>query len=264
MRLIFLVVLISLLIGCQLTTRRDGPPLRDIDVSTIPDAVPKVEPKSRYGNPHSYRVRGTRYYVLKSSRGYSERGIASWYGTKFHAQRTSSGELYNLYAMTAAHKTLPIPSYVRVTNLQNNREIIVKVNDRGPFANNRIIDLSYVAAKKLGMLRHGTALVKIAVIDPHAPQPAHKIKTPGIRHSRPPAHKPAIYLQIGAFSDLTHAKQLAMRIQGQVNVPIHIREFLPKHIFKVQLGPIASVSQTDKLSSRLQQHGVKRALVVIL
>jgi rare lipoprotein A len=124
-----------------------------------------MEPRARYGNPPFYDVFGKRYYVLSSSVGYWERGVASWYGPGFHKERTSIGEPYDMYGMTAAHKTLPLPTYVRVTNLQNGRSIVVRVNDRGPFVGNRIIDLSYTAAAKLDMLRNGTAMVDVRAID---------------------------------------------------------------------------------------------------
>ena len=134
-----------------------------------PDAVPRVEPRSRYGNPPFYDVFGKRYYVLSSSVAYVERGVASWYGPGFHQVKTSNGETYDMYGMTAAHRTLPLPAYVRVTNLQNGRSVVVRVNDRGPFVANRIIDLSYSAALRLDMLRSGTAMVEVRAIDPGAP-----------------------------------------------------------------------------------------------
>ena len=136
---------------------------------SVPDAVPRIEPRAQHGNPPFYDVFGKRYYVLSSSVGYWERGVASWYGPGFHKVRTSIGEPYDMYAMTAAHKTLPLPAYVRVTNLQNGRSVVVRVNDRGPFVGNRIIDLSYTAAAKLDMLRNGTAMVDVRSIDPMAP-----------------------------------------------------------------------------------------------
>jgi rare lipoprotein A len=132
----------------------------------MPDAVPRAEPRSRYGNPAFYEVFGKRYYVLASSANYVERGVASWYGPGFHKERTSTGEPYDMYGMTAAHKTLPLPAYVRVTNLQNGRSVTVRVNDRGPFVGNRIIDLSYTAASRLDMLRNGTAIVEVRAVDP--------------------------------------------------------------------------------------------------
>lgn len=146
------------------------PPPRDL--AAIPDAVPRTEPRSRYGNPSSYVVFGRRYYLLASSEGHVERGTASWYGPGFHAARTSSGEPYDMYAMTAAHKTLPLPAYARVTNLRNGRSVVVRINDRGPFVGDRIIDLSYTAAWKLDMLRTGTAPVEVRVLSPGADLPA--------------------------------------------------------------------------------------------
>jgi rare lipoprotein A len=137
----------------------------------VPDAVPRIEPRSRYGNPPFYDVFGKRYHVLSASSGYVERGVASWYGPGFHAERTSTGEPYDMYGMTAAHKTLPLPAYARVTNLQNGRSCVVRINDRGPFVSNRIIDLSWTAAAKLDMLRNGTAIVEVRVLDPAVPQP---------------------------------------------------------------------------------------------
>ncbi len=160
-----LLTVITLLNGCS-TSRKDGPPSYNVDVSKIPNAVPKQEKLSKYGNNPVYAVFGKNYYVMPSSKNYEEEGVASWYGTKFHARHTSSGERYDMLAMTAAHKTLPLPTYVEVTNLKNNKHIIVKVNDRGPFESNRIIDLSYVAAKKLDIVGHGTAMVRVKAIDP--------------------------------------------------------------------------------------------------
>lgn len=170
-----LIITASLLLGAcaggssRYAMEHDRAPDGDFNAERIPNAVPRVEPRSRYGNPDSYVVNGKRYYVKASSRGYAERGRASWYGKKFHGHRTSSGETYDMYAMTAAHKTLPLPTYVEVTNLDNNRKIIVKVNDRGPFHPGRIIDLSYAAAKKLGMTGHGTAPVEVRALDPRQP-----------------------------------------------------------------------------------------------
>lgn len=144
----------------------DGPPLIDCDITNIPNAVPKLEPLSRYGNPSTYEVLGNRYNVMPHASGYQAEGTASWYGRKFHGQRTSSGEPYDMFGMTAAHRSLPLPTYAKVKNLNNGREVIVKINDRGPFVKDRLIDLSYAAAKKLGIHATGTAKVLIAAIDP--------------------------------------------------------------------------------------------------
>lgn len=141
------------------------------DLAAIPDAVPRAEPRSRYGNPSSYVVFGRRYFLLATAQGYVERGTASWYGPGFHAARTSSGEPYDMYGMTAAHKTLPIPAYARVTNLRNGRSVVVRINDRGPFVGDRLIDLSYTAAWKLDMLRTGTAPVEVRVLSPGSDLP---------------------------------------------------------------------------------------------
>ena len=138
---------------------------------TAAETAPRAEPRSRHGNPPFYDVFGKRYYVLSSSASYLERGVASWYGPGFHKERTSTGEPYDMYGMTAAHKTLPLPAYVRVTNLQNGRSVVVRVNDRGPFVNNRIIDLSYTAASRLDMLRNGTAMVEVRALDYPAATP---------------------------------------------------------------------------------------------
>ena len=163
-----LVLLFGLLSGCS------TPPERS-EVAITPtsrDLIPKVEPRSRYGNPASYVVRGRRYQTKEDSNGHVERGVASWYGPGFHGRRTSSGERYDMYAMTAAHKTLPLPTYARVTNLENGRSAVVRINDRGPFHGPRVIDLSRAAAAKLGVLASGTAEVEVRALDPTSPEPA--------------------------------------------------------------------------------------------
>ena len=180
MRTIFAIAICTTVLalsGCQLFgakgKQREIPPPHETatvdtipsDVENVPDAVPRQEPLSQYGNPESYTVYGETYQVLPTARGYSERGYASWYGRKFHGRRTSSGEIYDMYQMTAAHRTLPLPAFVRVRNLENNREIVVRVNDRGPFHSDRIIDLSYAAAAKLGILDAGSAMVQVEAID---------------------------------------------------------------------------------------------------
>jgi len=162
----------ALLVACSSAPRRKAPappvevppaapsvPAVPPNIASIPDAVPRFELKSHHGNPPFYDVQGKRYFVLAKADGYVERGVASWYGPTFHGVNTSMGEPYDMYAMTAAHKTLPLPAYARVTNLKNGRSVVVRVNDRGPFVANRIIDLSYTAAAKLDMLREGTTLV---------------------------------------------------------------------------------------------------------
>lgn len=148
--------------------RRDRPPTvpRDVDLDTIADAVPRDEPLAAYGNMPEYEVLGTVYRRLETSEDYEEEGTASWYGEEFQGRRTSSGEPYDMYGMTAAHRTLPLPSYVEITNLDNGNRVVVRVNDRGPFHGGRLIDVSYAAAHRLGMLGHGTARVRIRALHP--------------------------------------------------------------------------------------------------
>jgi rare lipoprotein A len=164
------LTVLALLAGCSSTGGRlaDGDEIPP-DIARIPDAVPKVEPLAKSGNPESYVIKGQRYVTMRSSRGYVDRGLASWYGPYFHGRKTSSGEIYDMRGMSAAHKTLPLPTYVRVTNVENGRSIVVRINDRGPFHGPRLIDLSYTAAVKLGVYRKGTAMVEVRAIDPTRP-----------------------------------------------------------------------------------------------
>jgi rare lipoprotein A len=239
----------------------DYAPSEPRDISGIGDAVPRVEPLSRYGNPPAYVVNGRRYHTLTSSTGYRERGIASWYGSKFHGRRTSSGETYDLYKMTAAHKTLPLPTYARVTNLRNGRSIIVKINDRGPFHVNRIIDLSYVAAAKLGILEYGTGLVEVEAIDP-----ARSTQT------QPAAVKPPVtgndttlFLQVGAFSNRANAERLSRKLQESRLGEIHILQGTTPtgSVYRVRIGPLASVDAADRLSNSLISLGISDTRVII-
>ncbi|HEV2701828.1 MAG TPA: septal ring lytic transglycosylase RlpA family protein [Steroidobacteraceae bacterium] len=260
-----LVCLVLLLGGCSLVAghRAGGaqppatriPPASQVpaDLAAIPDAVPRIEARSRNGNPPFYDVLGRRYTVLPSAAGYVERGVASWYGPGFHGVSTSVGEPYDMYAMTAAHKTLPLPCYARVTNLLNGRSVVVRINDRGPFVANRIIDLSYTAAAKLDMLRAGTAMVEVRVVTPDDPQTQALTRAA----ESPP---PTLYVQAGAFAVPANAKALLLRLQrgGLTNVFI-----LPpppgSHLFRVRVGPVASVVDFDALAARLAMLGVPDA-----
>ena len=232
-------------------------PPRDLD--SIPDAVPRAEPRSRYGNPESYVVFGQTYRVQKSARGHIERGLASWYGPGFHAERTSSGEPYDMYAMTAAHKTLPIPAYVRVTHLENGRSVVVKVNDRGPFVGDRIIDLSYTAAHKLGMIRSGTAPVEIRVLDP-GEETASPSPSP-TASSMPPSIGVTRYVQAGAFGARVNAEAMLARLRGAGIDNALIREvnIAGRQWYRVQAGPVDQAAAVDALIERLQRAGVPDA-----
>jgi rare lipoprotein A len=272
-----LLALPGLLAGCggtSIVEERDSGPSEYRDLSQVRNAVPRDEPRSRYGNPESYVVLGKRYQVLDSSEGYRERGIASWYGTKFHGRRTSSGERYDMYAMTAAHKSLPLPTYVEVTNLQNKRKVIVKVNDRGPFHENRIIDLSYAAAHKLGINRSGTGLVEVRAINTREPEPEPVV-------AAAPASAPAqtvatattttapaavnLFLQVGAFVSRANAEQLLGQLLNAAvnNVRISQLSSDEQILYRVRIGPIASVEEADRLAENLERIGINTGRIVI-
>jgi rare lipoprotein A len=252
----------ALMAGCGAPGERAVPAMPYPDVAAIPDAVPRAEPPSPYGNPRSYRVNGRRYYTRATARGYAERGIASWYGPKFHGRRTSSGERYDMYAMTAAHRTLPLPSYVQVTNLENGRQVIVRVNDRGPFRRDRIIDLSYAAAAKLHMVGRGTAPVEVRAIDPSAPgPPAGAYAGP-----QPSAKEPAggVYVQAGAFSQIANAHRLQARLYSLVNGVVRIEEAVSGDatIYRVRVGPLAGVEEAERVTQTLSASGLRDLRVV--
>jgi len=249
------------------TSVYDGPPSEQVDISAIPDAVPRHSARSKYGNPKSYVVLGKRYYVMPSSKAYKERGIASWYGSKFHGRRTSSGEPYNMHAMTAAHKTLPLPTYVKVTNLKNGRQVILKVNDRGPFHENRIIDLSHTAALKLGIKGSGTGLVEVEAIDPGQTHTAAKtITAPAPPGESNKASAVGLYLQLGAFSSSQNAYQLKDRINlalsaNQAHISRIVKDGL--QFYRVRIGPFGSTGQADDVVQILAQKGFEEHRIVI-
>ena len=262
-----LLSLFCLLTACTHTHKKDGPPNFYVDISKIPNATPKAEKKSKYGNMASYVARGKRYYTLKSSKHFEEVGIASWYGTLFHKRRTSSGEPYNMLGMTAAHRSLPLPTYVEVTNLKNNRKIIVKVNDRGPFASNRIIDLSYVAAKKLGMAGRGTAPVKIKAINPTAEQRAlivAKQKPRQTNRNLYSTDNQYVYLRVNAYSNSTRAARLHHRIRSLLAERVSISP--PERTtagYQIKVGPIHNKATAVKIRQQLLRLGINPTLVTL-
>ena len=253
------------LTGCSFTRYHDSGPRAEINVARIPNAVPRVEPLSTNGNPQSYTVLGRTYHVLRSSRGYDERGIASWYGTKFHGHTTSNGEIYSMYKMTAAHKTLPIPSYVQVTNLENGRKVIVRINDRGPFHPNRIIDLSYVAAKKLGIASNGTGLVEVRSIDPRNWHPERSVPTPvKTRYRAPLSAENTLYIQAGAFASRYNAEQLKKKLD--VLLPrqnVQMAYLASDKLYRVRVGPLPNVDAADKVAQTISNNGYPEPHVVI-
>lgn len=241
---------------------QDGAPDYFRDVSQIPDAVPVPHTGAFKASP--YRVLGRNYNPMKDGRNYRETGLASWYGTKFHDQLTANGESYDLYGMTAAHKTLPLPTYVRVTNLDNQRSIIVRVNDRGPFHSDRIIDLSYAGAVKLGFAEKGVARVEVEGIDPVAWQqqnnPGYLVRAqpqtaaPAVVANPAPAAGGGLYLQVGAFASTQAAEQLRRQLQSMVSAPVFVSpvQLDSNTLHRVRLGPVESHDEAEKLMETLR------------
>lgn len=257
-----LLLCILFLSGCEVMTvkdpgvqtpppkdeEKDSGPKRPVDVSHIPEPVPREELRTIAGNVSPYKVLGRTYRVIKDPSNYKERGVASWYGKKFHGRKTSNGELYNMYGMTAAHKTLPIPSYVKVTNLKNKKSVVVRVNDRGPFHGDRIIDLTYTAAKKLGYQKGGTAEVLVEYIDPKqyqadkkaasAPAASGEPKAPAPVHSAGYALPANTFLQLGAFSKAASAKALQAKVVKMTSRDVLVvAPEKEQSLFKVRVGP---------------------------
>lgn len=258
--------------------RGDGPPSSgSTGIPELPaDAVPRREARSKYGNGPVYEVFGKRYSVLPTSRGYKERGVASWYGKKFHGNLTSNRETYDMYQMTAAHKTLPLPSYVRVRNLRNDKSIIVRVNDRGPFVHNRIIDLSYSAALKLDMIRDGTSLVEVTAIDLESPRgdhPTRQVTPPDPGMPSPGAGDATdmagveheIFAQVGAFGDRANAERRLdlLTSAGIEKAFIHEDSSSTPALLRVRIGPIADVIQFDVLVEELENIGIMNPYLVV-
>lgn len=241
---------------------KDGAPDVDLDVTHLPDAVPRQELIKNSGNKTPYTVLGKTYHVNFATKGFAQSGYASWYGKKFHGNKTSNGEIYDMYAMTAAHKTLPIPAYVRVVNLENERSCIVRVNDRGPFHEGRIIDLSYAAAKKLGFHHKGTAKVRIEVIE-HTPMasplPAAENPQAGLvpvvqgAASQAPPQGPMSYLQVGAFSKQESANILRNRLESSLKGKVLVRPEPHQNLFKVMVGPIVDNMELLALRQKLAE-----------
>ncbi len=277
----WLLVLAVLQSGCLNLPREDRAPRRPPDVSSVPDATPREEPRSRYGNPPSYEVFGKTYRVMDSADGYRERGVASWYGEKFHGRRTSSGEPYDMYAMTAAHKSLPLPTYVQITNLRNRKSVIVRVNDRGPFVHNRIIDLSYTAASRLGILEAGTGLVEVTALTGQRPAEITIVSAPPVQpapseptHSQPAPLEPpkpesitaavpsdghtAIFVQLGAFADPLNAEALLGRLhaRGFEAARVTADPVRERMVYRVRIGPLGGPDALAALDERLAAAGI--------
>ena len=243
---LFVVLLSVLVSGCGLfSPRREAPVVSPgRGKPATPPAVTPAEGYSRYGNPESYEVFGIRYRVMKSSEGYVERGIASWYGPDFHGRLTSTREVYDMYQMTAAHKQLPLPTWVEVTNLENGRKAVLRVNDRGPFKDNRILDLSYAAALKLDVIAKGTARVEVRAI---APPPGRQASAPPPSMPPPSSTRPApavanTVVQLGAYVSRQTAEAVRGRLAALLKQPVRTVEETQagRTLYKVQVGPLAS------------------------
>ena len=255
----FLVVLLLLgIAACSTAPEQQVAPERSpAELAGIPDAVPKVEPRSKLGNMRTYEVFGKRYYVLDSEDGFEQRGIASWYGPQFHGKKTSSGEAYDMYAMTAAHKTLPLPCYLEVKNLENGRKVIVRVNDRGPFHDNRVVDLSYTAALKLDMIAKGTALVEIRAINPGTHRGGGAPVRPRSSGTAQQGAPLDFYIQVGVFADFNNAERLKNRLDA-LATPIQLEPtVLDSGVgFRVKIGPLNNIETADEIVSRLEMFDI--------
>ncbi len=256
-KLVSLACVAGTLLSCA---TQDTAPDRFVPNDT-PDAIPANEPLSRYGNPDSYTVMGKTYHVMDQANNFNQQGIASWYGTKFHGRKTSSGEPYNMYAMTAAHKTLPLPTYVEVTHKGNGRKIIVKVNDRGPFHEGRIIDLSYAAARKLGISATGTGPVSIRAINTSALD----LKTDDVVMPESTGENGEIHVQVAAMGTESAAEKMASDLRDKKinSVRVHVIENDGRKLYRVRVGPIPNVDLAYKVINDLNGIGLDSARVVV-
>ena len=240
--------------GSRYSISQDRAPSRSVSIADIPEVVPTPVNRTRAGNKSPYTVLGETYYVMPSEEGYREVGIASWYGEKFHGHKTSNGEVFDMYKASAAHKSLPIPSFLRVTNLDNNRSLVVRVNDRGPFHGDRIVDLSYAAALKLGYADRGTARVQLEAIVPSGPAiDRGQLASAPARTTLALGSSPQSYLQVGAFSRLESAREVSASVGRLTDRPVFIRTVTSsgKTLHRVRVGPINSDNEMRSLSSRI-------------
>lgn len=226
---------------------------------------PSAPARSSTGNPPSYIVFGKRYYVMDSAEGFEQRGIASWYGRKFHGRKTSSGEIYNMHDMTAAHKTLPIPVYVHVRNLDNGRTAVVRVNDRGPFIDGRIIDLSYAAATRLGVDGPGTANVEIRVIERGQTQPTTVVKAePIVTPALPDPRDHPLYIQMGSFSSVDNADNLVKILLAANESTARVMPLQTEAgtFYRVRVGPLFDLDEANAILARLRGKGFDSIRIV--
>ena len=244
--------LLLVLAGCssspdsRYADAHDSAPPQPIAADEVADAVPRPDPILAAGNKSPYQVNGVTYEIMESHLNYREQGIASWYGAKFNGHETSNGEIYDLYQASAAHKTLPIPSYARVTNLDNGKSVVVRVNDRGPFHSERLIDLSYAAAVKLGYMERGTARVEVEVI-----------AVTGVDDRRGSINGDYRYLQLGAFGAQSSALRLQGELQALLSTPVSVSEVDSggNVLYRVRVGPVQDKQQLLAVQQQLQDSG---------
>jgi rare lipoprotein A len=269
-----LALALVVLTGCSTSPLADrerdrGPAVHRPELATLPDPVVRDEPRSRYGNHSPYVVFGKTYRVMDTVRDYEVTGTASWYGEKFQGRPTSSGEPYDMFALTAAHRSLPLPSYLRVTNLANGRATIVRVNDRGPFHSDRVIDLSYAAAVKLGFVDDGTARVKLELVTaaPTAPALPRYVATAPVP-AEPAPTDPALaapaelFLQAGAFSRRQGAEQLHADLTALVGAGVHIDHNGDDALFRVRIGPIEHMGEATRLQALIATSQLGMPLII--
>ncbi|ALO36665.1 hypothetical protein CMT41_11235 [Colwellia sp. MT41] len=275
--LLLLISMLTLLSACssgRYQQKHDSTPIRLPSQAELKDAIARAEPYSRGGNK-DYQVFGKPYQVLTTAQGFEQTGTASWYGKKFHGHLTSNGEIYDMYAMSAAHKNLPLPTYLKVTNTANNKSVIVRVNDRGPFHQSRIIDLSYSAAYKLDMLKTGTANVKISAITNFDKQTAKVKDVTTIQATSQVIVSPAIkekpvspntpdnmgiatpFIQVLATRNIELASRTAKLLKSQYKQETNYAEH--QGLYRIQLGPISDLATLNALLLALKQNGYPNA-----
>ena len=242
---------------------KDFGPGEDVDLSHVPDAVPRYETRTIAGNKNPYTVLGNTYHLIKDESAYRERGYASWYGNKFNGHNTSNGERYDMYAMTGAHKTLPIPSYVRVTNLDNGKSVVVRINDRGPFHKGRIIDLSYAAAQRIGIHKTGTGRVEVEIALPGDAAPIPRRADNNPLKNVEPALPAGTYLQVGAFSQKESAQHFSASIGTKLTYPVQINSAAqPETVHRVRVGPFKDAKSLQDARDQLARIKIFQAHVV--
>ncbi|MDX1587936.1 MAG: septal ring lytic transglycosylase RlpA family protein [Oleiphilaceae bacterium] len=282
------LLILSLLAGCasppppderrsdsRYTQDQDSAGDRDFDPATVVVPQPRYEPPSRGGNASPYTVWGESYEVMDSAVGYRQQGIASWYGAKFHGHRTSNGEIYDMYSLSAAHRSLPLPTYVRVTNLDNGKSTIVRVNDRGPFHGDRLIDLSFAAAHVLGFQGQGTARVEVEAVatepdnerfDPAAPEVVPDTVSQAEPHSRERQSglqdRQSLFIQVGAFGRLEAAESLREQLQSLVEAPVGVFTSADGAVHRVRVGPLESMALAEEERSRILDARMGQALIL--